>query len=568
MSGVVPTSMSGRVLDDDIAVNDIEKDAKMENADVIRRAHVEAAAVEDAYARKVYLFNKILNEEIGMSKWQWGLLMVSGVGWLVDNAWLQLIAVILPQVQVEFYTTDYTNDHVYASSPKWVSFSLFLGLFIGATFWGWAADVIGRRLSFNATLLICGVFATAAGAAPNFRTLAVMVGLSGVGIGGSLPVDGMLFLEFLPGNKQYLLTLLSVFWSLGQLLTSLLGWAFMTNWSCTTHEACEGNRTWQGWMADNVGWRYVIFTTGAYTLFLFFLRFVVFRIPESPKFYLSKGRDAEAIEAMHEVARLCGKPLPEGYLTVAKLRHIAGEPVDMVDEVPKVQKGSGVFGYFKHWLLDIKYNFKHTKRISPIAQMSPLFSNFALGYTTSMTWFLWFLIGLAYPLFNAFILIYLKGNNEDSMSRTYRNYVIISSCGVPGSVFGAWMVTWPRSGRRGAMALGTILSGVFLFGFTGVGKSSVGQLAFYSVTSFFENIMYGVLYCYTPESFPAPLRGTADGIASMLNRVAGVIATLIALFTTGTNNASAPVYTSAALFVAAGLLMLTLRVETAGRTSI
>lgn len=36
--------------------------------------------------------------------------------------------------------------------------------------------------------------------------------------------------------------------------------------------------------------------------------------------------------------------------------------------------------------------------------------------------------------------------------------------------------------------------------------------------------MYGVLYAYTPEVFPAPNRGTGTGIASFFNRLAGLCA--------------------------------------------
>lgn len=53
----------------------------------------------------------------------------------------------------------------------WVRFttcSLFLGLCLGASFWGIAADVIGRRIAFNTTLFLCGVFGIAIGGAPNW----------------------------------------------------------------------------------------------------------------------------------------------------------------------------------------------------------------------------------------------------------------------------------------------------------------------------------------------------------------------------------------------------------------
>lgn len=40
----------------------------------------------------------------------------------------------------------------------------------------------------------------------------------GIGVGGNLPVDGALFLEFLPFASGNLLTMLSVWWPIGQLI--------------------------------------------------------------------------------------------------------------------------------------------------------------------------------------------------------------------------------------------------------------------------------------------------------------------------------------------------------------
>lgn len=43
----------------------------------------------------------------------------------------------------------------------------------------------------------------------------------GLGVGGNLPVDGALFIEFIPTASGNLLTLLSIFWPVGQLISSL-----------------------------------------------------------------------------------------------------------------------------------------------------------------------------------------------------------------------------------------------------------------------------------------------------------------------------------------------------------
>ena len=66
---------------------------------------------------------------------------------------------------------------------------------------------MGRRLAFNLTLFIAAAFGTAAGGGPSFIGTAAMVACIGLGTGGNLPVDGAIFLEFVPGRHQYLLTM-------------------------------------------------------------------------------------------------------------------------------------------------------------------------------------------------------------------------------------------------------------------------------------------------------------------------------------------------------------------------
>lgn len=97
-----------------------------------------------------------------------------------------------------------------------------IGLFVGAVFWGLGCDIWGRRWSFNVTLLIAGIFGLAAAGSSNFLTLASLLAVLGIGVGGNLPVDSAVFLDFVPGTHQYLLTVLSIWWSLGQLFVNLV----------------------------------------------------------------------------------------------------------------------------------------------------------------------------------------------------------------------------------------------------------------------------------------------------------------------------------------------------------
>lgn len=115
----------------------------------------------------------------------------------LPNSWSQGIGSIQPSVKLEF-----------AGVPSITlsSVAYYAGLIFGAFFWGTAADLIGRKPAFNTTLIIGGVFGTAVAGLSNFNAFCVFWAIIGTAAGGNVPVDSMIFLEFVPGSHQYLLT--------------------------------------------------------------------------------------------------------------------------------------------------------------------------------------------------------------------------------------------------------------------------------------------------------------------------------------------------------------------------
>jgi MFS family permease len=176
---------------------------------------------------------------------------------------------------------------------------------------------------------------------------------------------------------------------------------------------------------------------------------------------------------------------------------------------------------------------------------------------------------MGYPLFNAFLPQYLSragGETSQPTSIVYRNYAITSVVGLPGSVLACFTVDLKYVGRKGTMTIATLITGVLLFCFTASTDSNI-QLVCSSLEAFFQNIMYGVLYAYTPEVFPAPYRGTGSGISSCLNRIAGLCAPIVAIYG-GSANPDAPIYASGALILAAFVAMIFLPIETRGRQTL
>ncbi|KAB8446227.1 hypothetical protein FH972_025209 [Carpinus fangiana] len=480
------------------------------------RAEIEADAaafgVDSVYDRKSKVINKAI-QDMGMGRYQWQLFVLCGFGWFADN------------------------------TVRFTTLSLFVGLCLGASFWGIASDIVGRRLAFNTTLFIGAVFGTAVGGADSWIAICALYACMGLGIGGNLPVDGALFLEFLPMASGNLLTLLSVWWPVGSLLASLIAWGLIPSFSCSSAEGCM--------KADNMGWRYFTFTLGGITFLQWIARFVVFQMFESPKFLLSRGRQAEAVAVVHGLAY---KNRTTTWLTVDILNDVGGDPE---------AQGEGA----KLSVVDI---VKRSLSKFSADRIGPLFGNWKLGLTTGLLWFEWFTIGLAYPLFNAFLPQYLAqsttGGEPSSTYITYRNYAISTIVGVPGSLIAAYTVDVKYVGRKGTMAIATMLTGVFVCLFT-VSSESDFQLAFTCLESMFQNAAYGVLYAYTPEVFPAPNRGSGTGVASFLNRIGGICAPLIGIYAS-TSNPKSPIYACGALFLAAFLSMLGLPIETRGKQSL
>ena len=123
------------------------------------------------------------------------------------------MALTLPQLTLEFGPS--------STQVRYTTCATFVGLCVGASFWGIGSDIIGRRLAFNMTLLIASVFGLAVGGGNSWIGTCGLFAALGVGVGGNLPVDGALFLEFLPFASGNLLTMLSVWWPVGQLIASL-----------------------------------------------------------------------------------------------------------------------------------------------------------------------------------------------------------------------------------------------------------------------------------------------------------------------------------------------------------
>jgi MFS family permease len=132
--------------------------------------------------------------QIGFTPYHTKLFILNGFGYAVDSLILLIQSIIAGQAALEFNP----------SYPNGLTIAAYVGMLIGALFWGLTADIIGRKIAFNSSLVICSIFAICAGAAPGWEVLGVFVCFSAFGGGGNLVLDTAVFLEYLPSYRYVL----------------------------------------------------------------------------------------------------------------------------------------------------------------------------------------------------------------------------------------------------------------------------------------------------------------------------------------------------------------------------
>lgn len=498
--------------------------------------HFEINEENKPYLVKSKLVSNAITE-MGWGRYQWGLFFVAGFGWFADNAWPIVTSLILSRLD------EVNGAHYPTGRAPYLTLAQNLGLLAGAAFWSLSSDIIGRRWAFNLTFLITGVFAIIAGAMPNFAGVGVCCALWSFGVGGNLPVDSAIFLEALPATHQWVLTCMSIWWAFGQIVATLLSWALISNFSCDdTAKVCYKGENW--------GWRYFVFTMGGLTLLMFIARFA-FRVFESPKFYLARGEDETAIETLEKIAKINKTTNP---LTLEALKE-----VDKHFNIEHNEEKTGLAGNVLLKEKLSKFKMSHIREC---------FATRRTALSSGLIIFSWGLIGLAFPLYNAFLPYYLesRGNANAPLSvrETYRNTLIVAVVGIPGVLLAGFLVEL-RIGRKGTLIASLACTGAFLFALT-TAKTANANLGWNCAFSFFSSMMYAVLYAYTPEVFVTKIRGTGIGLAASFNRIFGVFAPIIAIFADLTT--SAPIFVSGAFFLFSAVLVVFYPYEPRGRASL
>lgn len=117
---------------------------------------------------------------------------------------------------------------------------------------------------------------------------------------------------------------------------------------------------------------------GGLALCFTFIRLFIFKLPETPRYLLSQGRDEEAVEAVNYVARQNGKHEP---LTIGMMREIDARLGNLSENGDKAAKLSK-----KEILAETMQAFKGE-------HFRALFATRKLSQQTLIIWAIWLTVG-------------------------------------------------------------------------------------------------------------------------------------------------------------------------------
>ena len=142
---------------------------------------------------------------------------------------------------------------------------------------------------------------------------------------------------------------------------------------------------------------------------------------------------------------------------------------------------------------------------------------------TLMLWLAWF--GIVFSYYGIFMwlpsIVFAQGF---AVVKTFEYVLIMTLAQLPGYFAAAWLVD--VIGRRYTLSSFLLMSGVCAY-FFGNAATSSELLMWGAAMSFFNLGAWGVIYTYTPELYPTPIRALGSGWAAGFGRIGGMIAPML-----------------------------------------
>ncbi|XP_053303935.1 synaptic vesicle glycoprotein 2C [Spea bombifrons] len=264
---------------------------------------------------------ELIIQECGHGRFQWTLFFVLGMALMADGVEVFVVGFVLPSAETDMCIPN--------SGSGWLGSIVYLGMMMGAFFWGGLADKVGRKQSLLICMSVNGFFAFLSSFVQGYGLFLVCRLLSGFGIGGALPTAFSYFSEVLAREKRgEHLSWLCMFWMIGGIYASAMAWAIIPHygWSFSMGSAYQFH-----------SWRvFVIVCALPCVSAVVALTFM----PESPRFLLEIGKHDEAwmiLKQIHDT-NMRARGQPEKVFTVQRIK-----TPKQIDELIEIETDTGTW---------------------------------------------------------------------------------------------------------------------------------------------------------------------------------------------------------------------------------
>ncbi len=448
------------------------------------------------------------------------LFLLCGLGWFLDNMWLQCIVIILDRVQKDFNITSGLSSLAISVN--------FTGMLIGSSFWGIMSDMHGRKTTFFIPILFVSVMSLFVTKASTFAWFLVGLFFTGFFVSGSLTNDGVLFIESLNDEQHSANLLLSVFWSFGQLAIAAVGWIFQTpSFQQFIHRSLSGKKS--EW-SDHEYWTWTVSVFSISAFLVFIIRYICQNhVFESVVYLMEKNRVEEAREVAFKIDGVNEECVREN--GVWKL--VGDQDSDETLNEWMHQESASYSAIPDNGPTD-QMNDDSSSGLKTQESVYNKIQNLLTTEhrpTTLSTWMAWGFISFGYTIFNGYLPRFLS-MHDNGDDRTYFYFFFFSAATIPGPLIAAILLRNAGSRHYRTMTQWSVLfSALFIFMFlvvrrmTGINEMAVLLLS--AMLSIVQSVMWGSLYTMTPMLMHADGRGALVGTSASLGRVFGICAPLV-----------------------------------------
>jgi len=378
----------------------------------------------------------------------------------------------------------------------------YVGQLAGALLFSWLAERFGRVPSAAAATAMMSIMSLACAIAGSFPALCAYRLIQGIGVGGEMPVAAAYISELSKarGRGKFFM-LYEMIFPIGLMTTSQAGTLVVPMW----------------------GWKALFFIGGIPGLFITWL---LLRLPESPRWLISKGRIAEAELVVKQIEASARK---------------SGE-APRISEVEEIRGASP--------------NLPERARWADV--LAPSFRS-----RTLVVWALW---ASAYFVTNSlnnwmpslYNTVYHLGLQQSLRAASMTNVAQVA-------VLLACAFCIDRIGRRKWTVVCFLAGGAGLAALASTGAQNVANVIILGTLSYgIIGSINAVLYLYTPEIYPTRMRAIGTGLATSWLRLASAVGPAIVGMMVGAEGIGS-VFIMFAVISAVGAVAALWMIETQGR---